>query len=374
MSKLEREASLKALLQLSNLAKFKAFNETIDPRSGLAPTKVDIAAYQFLDLASPAQPRDVQVPRSLIELDPEVDDWETPRCEALLTTSDGTKKKDIVDRVRKLACLLNHSPKPEAFRTPHCLGFFDKADPDTPDEDVDIIDRRLGLIFERPHDDQLHASLPPVSLHDLLRDTSVRKPRVTERVQLAHALSNCVLYLHAVNWLHKGLRSHNVLFFRARGGGGVDYSRPYLSGFDFSRPGGADEMTDAPGDDAEHDLYRHPRTQSNRRGGKNGDKEEERERSKKSFDVYSLGVVLVELAHWRTVDEVLAIDMRRARGDKEVVRRMGEKYEEATRACLAGGEALGLREGDDETDDEVAERLSMRYYEDVVKKLGSIVV
>ncbi|UNI21338.1 hypothetical protein JDV02_007337 [Purpureocillium takamizusanense] len=416
MSKLEREVGLKALLQLSNLAKFKAFNETIDPKSGLAPTKGDVAAYQFLDLASPAQPRNVQVPRNLVELDPEVDDWESPRCEALLTTAEGTKKRvwiewkdydsagqhpdslskrDIVDRVRKLACLLNHSPKPEAFRTPHCLGFFDKADPDTPDEDVDVIDRRLGLIFERPHDDQLHASLPPVSLHDLLRDTSsVRKPRVTERVRLAHALSNCVLYLHAVNWLHKGLRSHNVLFFRARGGGGVgvDYSRPYLSGFDFSRPGGPEEMTDAPGDDAEHDLYRHPRTQSNRRGsGSNGDKEEERERSKKSFDVYSLGVVLVELAHWRTVDEVLALDMRRARGDKEVVRRvrqrllaedrvadlgaeMGEKYEEATRACLAGGASLGLRDGDDETDDEVAERLSMRYYEDVVKKLGSIAV
>ncbi|KAJ6444812.1 hypothetical protein O9K51_03212 [Purpureocillium lavendulum] len=421
MSKLEREARLNALLQLSTLAKFKAFNETIDPKSGPPPTMVDITAYQFLDLTSPAQPRDLQVPRHLVHLDPYEDDWATSRCDAALEAPDRSlkriwiewkdydtaglhpdslSKKDIVDRVRKLAYLLNHSPKPEAFRTPHCLGFFDKADPDTPEEDVDIIDRRLGLIFERPPENMNYAASPPVSLYELIQDTaSVRKPRVTERVQLAHALSNCLLYLHAVNWLHKGLRSHNVLFWRketrhgggGQHGGGPDYSRPFLSGFDFSRPGGADEMTDAPGDDAGHDLYRHPRTQSNRRGGSSGNKEEERERSKKSFDVYSLGVVLVELAHWRTVDEVLGIDMRRARGDKGVVRRvrerlleeariadvgaeMGEKYEEATRACLAGGEALGLKEGDDETDDEVAERLSVRYYEDVVKRLGSIVV
>ena len=401
MFKLEREASINALMQLSKLAKFKAFNETIDPKSGM-PSQVDVAAAKFLELANPGQPCNVQVPRYLIELDPEVDDWEMPRCEALIKTAQGKKKvwiewkdydgaglhpdslskKDIVDRVRKLASLLNHSPKPEAFRTPHCLGFFDKADPETPDEDVDVLDRRLGLIFERPNDDQLHTTLPPVSLRELLQDSTVRKPRVTERIKLAHAISSCVLYLHAVNWLHKGLRSHNVLFFRTRTGH-VDYRQPYLSGFDFSRPGGSDEMTDAPGDDAEHDLYRHPHTQSNRR--------RERERSKKSFDIYGLGVVLVELAHWRPVDQVLRIDVRRARGDQEVVRRvresllaegsiadvgaeMGEKFEGATRTCLAGGAELGLRPGDDETTDEAAERLSMKYYEFVVKKLGEVVV
>ncbi|PNY30050.1 Uncharacterized protein TCAP_00038 [Tolypocladium capitatum] len=401
-SRLEREASINALTQLSKLAKFKAFNETIDPRSGM-PNQVDVAAAKFLELADAGRPGNVQVPRYLIELDPQVDDWEAPRCEALMKTAQGKKKvwiewkdydgaglhpeslskKDIVDRVRKLASLLNHSPKPEAFRTPHCLGFFDKADPDIPDEDVDVLDKRLGLVFERPDDDQLHTTLPPVSLRELLQDKTVRKPRVTERIKLAHAISNCVFYLHAVNWLHKGLRSHNVLFFRTRAGH-VDYRQPYLSGFDFSRPGGSDEMTDEPGDDAEHDLYRHPHTQSNRR--------KERERSKKSFDVYSLGVILVELAHWKRVDEVLRIDMRRrARGDKEVVRQvregllaegsiadvgaaMGEKFEEATRTCLAGGAELGLRPGDDETADEVAERLSRKYYEDVVKKLREIVV
>lgn len=401
LSKLEKEAAIDALVQLSKLAKFKAFNETIDPKTG-QPIQVDEAAAKFLELASPSQPRNVQVPRYLIELDPDVDESEAPRCEAVMKTAAGKKKvwiewkdydtagqhphslskKDIVDRVRKLASLLNHSPKPEAFRTPHCLGFFDKADPDVPADDVDILDRRLGLIFERPNNDLLHTTLPPVSLHELLQDNGVRKPRVTERVRLANALSNCVLYLHAVNWLHKGLRSHNVLFFRTRTGH-IDYCQPYLSGFDFSRPGGSDEMTDVPGDDAEHDLYRHPNAQANRR--------KERQRSKKSFDIYSLGIIFVELAHWKTVDKVLGIDMRRARGKPEMLRQvrdellgderiadigaeMGEKFEDAIKTCLIGEQELGQQEGDEEATDKVAEKLSVRFYEEVVKRLGQVVI
>ncbi|RSM06301.1 hypothetical protein CEP52_005726 [Fusarium oligoseptatum] len=401
MSKLEREANADALRQLSRLAKFKAFNETIDPKSE-GPAVIDEAAAKFLDLAKPGHQRNLFVPRYLIEVDPEVDESDEPRCEALMKTAEGKKKvwiewkdydnagprpgslskADIIERVRKLAALLNHSPKPEAFRTPHCLGFFDKADPNMPEDDVDILDRRLGLIFERPSDDNLDTTRPPISLRELLQDPKVRKPRVTERVRLAHAISNCLLYLHAVHWLHKGLRSHNVLFFLTRDGH-VDYRQPYLSGFDFSRPGGSDEMTDAPGDDAEHDLYRHPNAQSNRR--------RERERSKKSFDIYSLGVILVELAHWRPIEEVLDIDMRRARGRPDVVRKvrdallaedrvaavgadMGERFEDATRRCLAGGEELGLRDGDDETEDEVAERLSIKFYKEVVKRLEDVVV
>ncbi|QPH12770.1 hypothetical protein C2857_005062 [Epichloe festucae Fl1] len=402
LSQREKEASIDALTQLSKLARFKAFNETVDPKSGI-PTREDEAAAKFLELANPSEPRHVQVPRYLIELDPGADDFDAPRCEAVMRTATGRKKvwiewkdydtagtypnslskQDIIERVRKLASLLNHSPKPEAFRTPHCLGFFDKANVDMPAEDVDMLDRRLGLIFERPNGDSVHASLPPVSLNDLLQDASVRRPRVTERVRLAHALSNCVLYLHAVNWLHKGLRSHNILFHRTRDGS-IDYRQPHLSGFDFSRPSGPDEMTDVPGDDAEQDLYRHPDAQANR--GRY------RQRSKKSFDIYSLGVILVELAHWKTVDRVLGIDMRRARGKPDVLRQVrdrllhvdtvadigaqvGEKYEQATVACLAGAEEPGPQGSEeDETADEVDEKLSGSFYDHVVKTLGNIIV
>jgi hypothetical protein len=142
-------------------------------------------------------------------------------------------------------------------------------------------------------------------------------------------------------------------------------------------------MTDVPGDDAEHDLYRHPNTQANMT--------KDRQRSQKSFDIYSLGVVFVELAHWKTVDKVLGIDMQRARGKPEILRHvrgelladeriadigaeMGEKFEDAVRTCLVGEQELGLKPGDDEDAEGVAEKLSVRFYEDVVKRLGQVVV
>lgn len=360
-------------------------------------------------LDEPNQQRNLQLDRSMVILDHEASD--APRCEALLKLPGGDTKKCwvewkdyeaqrpgdisppkevIIERTRKLAALLHHSPKPDAFRTPHCLGFFDNAPPlstprdgqdDEEEEEDDILNYRLGLVFERPED--VHASLPPVSLHELLR--TVRKPRVTERIQLAHAVAHCLLYLHAVNWLHKGLRSHNIIFFRTERGQ-VPYGKPYLSGFDFSRPARPDEMTQIP-DDMENDLYRHPHAQSSTYAG-------ERERFKRSFDIYSLGVLFVEIAYWKPVDRILEIDLHPARRSHRValgVRRqlldpdiieeigacMGERFEDATRRCIAGGEELGLAEGDgggggDETSDAVAAKLSMAFYEDVVQKLGEI--
>ncbi|KAK4456636.1 prion-inhibition and propagation-domain-containing protein [Cladorrhinum samala] len=386
---------------LSKLAKFKAFNESMESDRKVAP--LDEATAMCLELGKPGEQRNLLLDRAVIELDPVAENSDKPRCEAVLNLPSGEKKKVwvewkdydpqrpgdlsppkevIFDRVRKLALLLNHTPKPDDFRTPHCLGFFDKASTGGTEYDEDILNMRLGLVFERPLDDGLHTSLPPVSLRELLEDT--RKPAVTQRVQLAHAISKCVLYLHAVNWLHKGLRSHNIIFFRTASGQ-VDYSKPVLSGFDFSRPARADEMTDIPGpdDDAEYNLYRHPSAQST--------KPEERERFKKSFDIYSLGVLLVEIAHWATVDKVLGINMNAARARPSITLRvrdsllvddqiadlgasMGEVYEAAARKCVAGGKELGLSETDDETDDAVAARLSMVLHEDVVKRLGEIQV
>lgn len=422
MTAVQKRANADGLQLLSQLAKFKAFNESIESDK---KTPWDDDTVRSLDLGKAGDQKRLAFDRSMIELDPASDeDPDPPRCEALLKLP-GTAPKQvwvewkdydrqrpgdlsppkevILERVRKLAALLNHTPKPEAFRTPHCIGFFDKAatssssssttptpsgttspSPSSPsfsDDDEDILNMRLGLIFERPQDDALHTSLTPISLHDLLQ--SARRPRVTDRIKLAHAISNCVLYLHAVNWLHKGLRSHHVVVFRTKTGH-VDYAKPYLSGFDFSRPARADEMTDVPGpsDDAEYNLYRHPNAQSSIAGN-------ERERFRKSFDIYSLGVLFVEIARWDTVERVLGIDINAARGRPSIALRvrgslleeeqiselgacMGEVYEQAARKCLERGRELGLGEGDDETEDAVAARLSMVLHEEVVKPLGNV--
>jgi hypothetical protein len=410
MSKAQRAANADGLQQLSKLAKFKAFNESIESEKQAA---WDEATGMCLELGKPTQNRGLLLDRNMIELEQETEESYCHRCEAILHEPDGTRKKVwiewkeydsyvldveappkkvILDRVGKLAALLNHSPKPEAFRTPHCLGYFDRAsetsEASAEDSDDDILNQRLGLVFERPVDDNLHTTLPLVSLRELLDEES--RPRVTDRVSLAHAIARCLLYLHAVNWLHKGLRSHNIVFFRTRTGH-VDYAKPYLSGFDFSRPARPEEMTDTPGDDAEHNFYRHPLAQTSMpdetagQGGECG----RRERFKKSFDIYSLGVLLVEISHWKPIEKVLNIDVNRARGRPSIALRirdsllaeeraaelgaqMGGMFEDATMTCITGGSRLGLEEGGDETHDEVVGKLSERFFEAVVKKLGDI--
>ncbi|KAK4210945.1 prion-inhibition and propagation-domain-containing protein [Rhypophila decipiens] len=393
MSEAQKRANADGFERLSQLAKFKAFNQSIEAEK---KSPWDEATAMWLELGKPNQRKNLLLDRSKVRLGPGSEDLDLSRCEAVLELPGGGEKKVwiewkeydrqrpedlsppkevIIERVANLAALLNHTPKPEAFRTPHCLGFFDMA---TTDDEEDILNLRLGLVFERPDDDNLPTSLPPVSLNELLQ-TSRRKPSVTDRIKLAHAVSNCLHSLHVVNWLHKGLRSHNIIFFRTSAGH-VDYSKPYLSGFDFSRPARPDEMTDIPGD-VEHNLYRHPHAQSSN--------PEERERFKKSFDIYSLGVLFVEIAHWATLDKILQVNINAARGRPSIALRvrqnllapdmisevgagMGQVFEDATRKCLAGGKEFGLSDADEETDDVVAARLSKVLYEEVVKTLADV--
>jgi serine/threonine protein kinase len=387
---------------LAQLAKFKAFNESMD--SGKTDPW-DEATAMVLELGRPdVEKASTRIDRSSILLKSQQAAAEMAvRCEAIYIRGDGTKQNvwiewkeyeklgapspppEIIDRIQKLAALLRHSPKPAAFRVPHCLGYFDNANhPDRSDVDSeseeDVDDTRIGFVFEKPADKGVSPDTAPISLFDLL---SSPKPRVTARIQLAHAVANCLLYLHSVNWLHKGLRSHNIVFFPtvADGKGGratkIDWSKPYLSGFDFARPARADEMTEIPGHVPTYNMYRHPSTQGFGFGP--------RESFRKSFDIYSFGVIMVELAHWQTVDKILGIEVNKLKSVArirdalleehhiaDVGANMGEVFEEAARKCISGGKELGIEDTDDEMNDAVAAKLSMSFYEDVVKKLGDV--
>lgn len=389
---------------LAQLAKFKAFNESMDSED---TDPWDEATAMVLQLGRPdIEKANTRIDRSSIVLkSPEAVAETAMRCEAIYIRDDGNRQNvwiewkeyeyerpgspspppEIINRVQKLAALLRHTPKPEAFRVPHCLGYFDNArrsdgsDADSGGED-DTDDTRIGFVFEKPTDNGVSSNTPPISLFDLL---SSPKPRVTERIRLAHAVANCLLYLHSVNWLHKGLRSHNIVFFPAPTDGksgkpiNIDWSKPYLSGFDFARPARAGEMTEVPSHVPLYNIYRHPSTQGFGFGP--------RESFRKSFDIYSFGVILVELAHWKTVDKILGIEINKVRlvakirdalleerYIADVGANMGEIFEEATRKCIFGGKELGIEDTDDETNDAVAAKLSMSFYEDVVKKLGDV--
>jgi hypothetical protein len=309
-------------------------------------------------------------------------------------TSSGPDPK-IHERVKALAALLKENNRTDQFRAPHCLGYFRDIDPKTEEDHC-----RFGLVFEKPI--EAHPSTRPISLHALLTSSEVEMPSLTDRVTLMRLLSETLERLHAVNWLHKGLRSSNILFFSDCGAEGIEYDAPYISGFDYSRPAMNDDMTEKPPENAASDIYRHPRVQGsgnrdsstfqvngagnrmNNGGGGNISG------YKKSYDLYSLGIILLEIAYWAPIDQILQIpDLQNARpsvtikvrqrllDDKEGVLKhvksyLGDTVEAVIKACLEGPEAFGIHEKEDERREEVAARLQVAFYERVVGRLGGM--
>ncbi|KAI9822997.1 MAG: hypothetical protein M1832_002651 [Thelocarpon impressellum] len=334
-----------------------------------------LARFKELNLCD--EPTNTQIDRGRLELS---DDSHEGRANGLFLLDDGSKRsvwiewKDyepeicrvgfephpkILERVRHLTALLM-SDKPDMFRAPQCLGYFDDRECGGA--------HRFGFVFARP--DSPH-------LFSLLELFTRAKPSLSERLSLARQLASCMLYLHSVNWLHKGLRSHNVLFLAP--------TTVCLSGFDFARPAHADELTEKPPPHPAFDVYRHPEAH----GAAPLDSEAPRP-FKKSYDVYALGVVLLELALWQPVHAVLDIaDIQAARPavtrgvqerllaqDSPFLARVraaaGDAYAEVVRTCLRGGEAFGVARDDPETAEAVAADLQQAFAERVVDRLEEL--
>lgn len=402
---------------LRQLAQFKAFNEIVDPSTFQGP--YDQAIAKKLNL----EEKDLKIYRlSLSNRGDGLLEYSrsTSRTEAEYKGLDGSTKRvwiewrnydrqessrrHITERVKTLAALLNH-PKPNHFRTPKCIAWLDRAEPFPPEddeEDGDLSSMRLGLVFERPAGSDVNQ--PPVTLKELLETPlGGARPSVTQRVHLACAIAKAVLYLHSVSWLHKGIRSSNIVFFptdsEMKNASKIDYAMPILSGFDFSRPESNENWTEAPSsENMEFDLYRHPLAQVSYLLPPVGSSPPspskllsptrdpmDRESYRRSFDIYSLGIVLVEVAMWQPLRQILDIQQpnpRHAHDVRENLLRgtvfsdmsfmIGEVYTSAVQVCIQGGAALGMEQGDDEKDDNIATRIGRIFHEKIVKKLEAI--
>ena len=123
-----------------------------------------------------------------------------------------------------------------------------------------------------------------------------RTPSLTVRFQLALVLAETVLQLHTSGWLHKGIHSENVLFFdtnKSSWESGTSLG-PYVAGYEFARADNPLEMTEDAPCDSVTDLYRHPQAQGAVRPS-----------FKKIFDLYALGCVLIEIALWSSLPDIL---------------------------------------------------------------------
>lgn len=252
-------------------------------------------------------------------------------------------------RVAELSTILKLSARPREICMPSCLGVIQDNGND-----------RFGFLLEFPgHEPSATAegqkAKIPVSLQALPgRDSMALRGRVS----LAQRLAQCIVPLHTVNWLHEGLRSASVLFFGPEATATGD---AYISGFEYARPGRPNSDTSlGPPEDAEWRDYIHPDYLGHNRS----------EDFKRTYDIYSLGIVLVEIALWKRVKDTLVSTNDQTKHSAGISSAnqtssaakpattshpdqiaawlpaveiaMGTKCRNETEACLRGVEAFGL--------------------------------
>lgn len=190
-----------------------------------------------------------------------------------------------VRRLDDLARMMHSaSDRHPDLHTIDCLGYTD-----------DVPSSRYGLVYKAPA-----ASYD--TLHTLISASDLKTPDLDERVRLAHTLTVALWSLHSLDWLHKSLCSANILFFPSAVAASAtkstlttalvpDISSPFLVGFDASRPDMDTEMSVASRNPSILDLHRHPASLSGLG----------RKPYCKVYDVYSLGLVLLEIGLWKVL-------------------------------------------------------------------------
>ncbi|KAM5345133.1 hypothetical protein ACJ41O_010995 [Fusarium nematophilum] len=212
-----------------------------------------------------------------------------------------------VDRIQDIARYLHVS---SSYRSPdlpvlECIGYVE-----------DIERARCCFLYSAPEDMMASESDRTLTtLEDLMpsKFDPSKTPNLEHRLQLARRLAAAVFRLHLTGWLHKGIRSSNIIFPQATKGELSGNSNAILMGFDYSRPDRPQEESDqSPHHGSSLDLYVHPEYQhwGNVHGGTLGASgnsavsipgQTSDKRYKRKYDIYSLGVLLLEVALWQPV-------------------------------------------------------------------------
>lgn len=187
---------------------------------------------------------------------------------------EGERGAKFMARMEHLVLLLA-TPKPPSFRTLHCLGSV--QDPKS---------TSWLFLFESP------SHLQPQSLLSYLQSSFI--PSIDDRWHLATVIATTLLHLHAGGWLHKGLRSENVIFFPSALGAPRSLNEPYVMGYEFARGDDPAEISDKPSSDPSRDVYRHPNAQGPTSSS-----------FIKAYDIYALGIMLLEIAYWKPFSKII---------------------------------------------------------------------
>lgn len=250
-------------------------------------------------------------------------------------------------------CWILNKCEPEATGILRAIGYL---------EDKKEESRRFGIVYHLPEGTvtQVAGQSPavPTTLEKMLswstlrRDgrTAIAKPShpLEQRFELATKLATSVLLLHAIGWIHKVIRPSNILILQP-----ATYpeerrfpfsiGKPYLAGMEVAKV--AAELSDPSAREREIywnlDIYQHP----DRINFKNPEKVPD---YGMAHDIYSLGVVLLEIGLWQPIATYQKeFDVNHPESWKEkliaickgnVIIQMGKAYAQVVERCLKCGE------------------------------------
>jgi len=230
--------------------------------------------------------------------------------EGFQTTKSPTQRETRLDNLTEMLGNMlstasdstSHTDAVIDFRVLECLGWIT--------ETGDF--HRVGLVFRYPRFARNHGStLPIVSLRDRIVAYRKRRegnvPTLGARFALAVGLAKALGNLFSVNWAHRRLRSHNILFF-----GNETLDAPFLSGFTYARPREELKISNPRDEDPDYNYYR-PENYLDllmHYCKTSDDTQTSSLPVTVGLDVYALGVVLLEIAEWRTVEEMEYMEKR----------------------------------------------------------------
>jgi serine/threonine protein kinase len=236
---------------------------------------------------------------------------------------DPSIREKLFGRMNEIVELCHSLKASESIKVLHCRGYFH-------DESIEA----FGLVYDFPSGFSAYTRgkrIKATTLHQILFDGArSQMPLLINRFKLAKTLAGNVSELHKIGWVHKGISSSNVAFFYESQPTLLSaLQKPYIIGFKHSRPQAA--FTEGPtSDDSEKD-YEHP------------DYSRMNQRYSLKYDYYSLGLVLLEIGLWRTLNKegaLAGLSPAEAREHLTTVKvprlgqSMGATYRDVVYTCL----------------------------------------
>ena len=241
-----------------------------------------------------------------------------------------SRVEELLHRIQAIATLRSDENIRDILAILECIGYYHEA-----------TERCFGLVYELP---SFGENTHPKSLHDIIGDTQDRHvmPSLTLKFDLAIHLVENVLTLHKAGWFHKNICSSNLMCFPSVfPTEASSISRPWITGFNYSRLSHKTAFTQGPGYEAELREYQHP--EYLKFSSKNTSQQISHLRFREDFEYYSVGLVLLEIACWKPLKTLT----KSIRGSPADVRRtllrdyvplaqkyMGDTFGDAISMCL----------------------------------------